>query len=394
MSSYFRIDEQGRIVAPGEAELGYFKSGTRLVRAAQSLLTQGSTKLVTESVKQHKYSRLAMASYYYKNQTKVGSILNKMQETRGFRLDTTLSTVEHSIFHNPETLETVIAFRGTSNLKDVGTDAMVLSSQELRSNRLRDSERVFEATAEKYGKENLVTTGHSLGGHLSLHTAERYDVDGHHFNPAVSARQADQSYTSALRDNTARQTVYRTHGDAVSVGGELAEAPLSNRDLIRVHVHPENTSDLVAHHQLNNFYSDNAVREGGMLRTEKASLLTTGLDTLDRTLTVAQLGYGVYHTIEGVNRDEDPEAYSHQVSQDFDPLMGLNIDPSFQWTDSEVATPLFRAGQSLRSTERRKQDERLAVEDRIASIPKGQYTQTGSRTLVNKDGVRYVQVSP
>ena len=60
-----------------------------------------------------------------------------------------------------------------------------------------------------------------------------------------------------------------------------------------------------------------------MFRTEKASLLPKGLETLDRTLTVAPSGYGVSHPLEGVHTGEGREAYSHQVSQDFDPLMEL-----------------------------------------------------------------------
>jgi hypothetical protein len=306
-----------------------------------------------------------MASYYKENPTEVTKLLSKMQETKGFELDKELSTVEHSIFHNSVTKETVVAYRGTSNFKDVATDGLILTSQELKSSRLKDSERVFEATAEKYEKENIIVTGHSMGSGLSLHIGEKYGVEGHHFNPAISARQANQSYSGALVENTAKQTIYRTHGDFVSIGGEFTEAPLNNREVVRVNVRPENTGNFVAHHQLDNFYTDEGVREGNMIKSEKATLLSTGLDTISTGVTAAQLGIGTYDAIEGAKHGQDTATYSHQISEDFNPLMGINLDPDFHYTDDDVISPFRKLGKALRTTERRKQDQRLNIQNRL-----------------------------
>jgi predicted esterase YcpF (UPF0227 family) len=390
---FFRIDSQGNYVPPyakTKTQMGYIGTSTRFVRASQSLFKKNfdGTHVVEESVAQHKYSRLAMTSYYFKNQTKAKSILSNMTETKDFQVDKELSTVEHSILHNPQTKETVIAFRGTSNLKDVGTDALVLTSQELKSNRFKESQKVFEATAEKYGRENIVTTGHSLGGSLSINIAQLQNIEGHHFNPAISARQVDQSYTSALRNNTAKQTIYRTHGDPVSIGGELTEAPLSQRETVRVHVRPENTDNFVAHHQLNNFYTDDGVREGNVIKSEKATLLSTGLDTLDKALTVTQLGLGTYDAIDGAKHNENLQEYQHQISEDFNPLMTINVDPDFHYTDVDVLTPLYKLGKTMRSTQRRKEDKLMT----LGSKPKGSYTEQPDGTIRNTKGTVYRQV--
>jgi hypothetical protein len=404
----YYIDATGNYIPPytqTKQRLGYIKTGSRFVRAGQSLFKGNfdGTKVVAESVDQHKYSRLASASYHFKNQSKADDILSKLEETKHFQLDKELSTEEHSILHNPVTNETVIAFRGTSNLKDVATDSLVLTSQELKSSRLKDSERVFEATAEKYGTDKLTTTGHSLGSTLSLHTAEKYDVEGHHFNPAVSARQANQSYSGALANNTEKQIIYRTHGDVVSVGGEFTEAPLSNREIVRVNVRPENTGHFVAHHQLDNFYTDDGVREGNMIKSEKATLLSTGLDTLDTSLKVGQLGLGVYDAVDGAEKREDTTQYAHQVSEDFNPLMGINLDPDFQWTNTDVITPLRRVGKALRTKDRRKQDRANYVENRLInnqtqthSVSHTYYQVENSkstRTDESFTGVRYTDES-
>ena len=404
MDEYYRIDSQGNYVPPTahiKQRIGYISTTTRFVRAGQSLFKGNfdGTAMVAESVQQHKYSRLAMASYYKENPTEVTKLLSKMQETKGFELDNELSTVEHSIFHNSVTKETVVAYRGTTNLKDVSTDFVVLTSQELKSKRLKDSERVFEATAEKYGKDNVIVTGHSLGGNLSLHTAEKYGVEGHHFNPAISARQANQSYSGALAEGTAKQTIYRTHGDFVSVGGEFTEAPLNNRDIVRVNVRPENTGSFVAHHQLDNFYTDDGVREGNMITSEKATLLTAGLDTISTGVTAAQLGIGTYDAIEGAKHGQDTATYSHQISEDFNPLMGINLDPDFHYTDDDVISPLRKLGKALRTKERRKQDNRLNNQNRLmesqAAKPNSTHAyyqvdnQKSTRTNENFTGVVY-----
>lgn len=142
-----------------------------------------------ETIDQHKFARLAMAAYYFENQEYVQSeLFNPMIELEGFVLDRELSTEEHSVYRNDTTKETVIAYRGTSNLSDVATDSHVAMGRERHTARYKRSEAVFEKARDKYDG-SMAVTGHSLGGGISLHIAEKYDVEGHHLNPAISATQ-------------------------------------------------------------------------------------------------------------------------------------------------------------------------------------------------------------
>ena len=79
-----------------------------------SPLFQQSTENVTESVDQHKYSRLADTSYYFEDQEKAREILDNLEETRNFQLDDELSSNNASVYHHQDTGEVVLAFRGTS----------------------------------------------------------------------------------------------------------------------------------------------------------------------------------------------------------------------------------------------------------------------------------------
>jgi hypothetical protein len=204
----------------------------------------------------------------------------------------------------------------------------------------------------------------------------------------VSVRQVNQSYSGELANNTEKQTIYRTHGDFVSVAGELTEAPLSNREIVRVNVRPENTGNFVAHHQLDNFYTDDGVRVGNIIKSEKATLLTTAVDTLDTSLKVAQLGLGAYDAIEGAKKGEDSAQYAHQVSEDLNPLMGINLDPDYQWTDKDVITPLRKLGKGLRTSKRRREDALMQLG---STQTKGKFREKNGK-LVDSKGVVYTQV--
>ena len=134
-------------------------------------------KLHYETLEQHKFARLAMSSYYYNDQMYVtNNLFQAMIELDEFVLDRELSSEEHSIFHNQKTGETVITYRGTTNLDDVKTDSNIALGNEKNTKRYERSEEVFLKTKEKYGNDNIVVTGHSLGANQSLNICEKYNV--------------------------------------------------------------------------------------------------------------------------------------------------------------------------------------------------------------------------
>ena len=211
---------------------------------------------VTESAEQHKYARLSMASYYYTNQTFVQEeLFAYMPELQGYAIDTSLSTEEHSIFHNTSTGETVISFRGTSNLSDVKTDSHIALGREKHSERYKNSEKVYTDVSQKYRQDGITVVGHSLGGGIALHIGEKYDVASRTYNPAISPTQA---LSRDHYSNEATQTIYRTRLDPVSVGGEvIAGNRQPNRRVVVVGNHENHHA-----HSLENFFDNDAKRNG------------------------------------------------------------------------------------------------------------------------------------
>ena len=365
-----------------------------------------SHKIHYETVQQHKYARLAMASYYYNDQEFVISLFSYMSELGDFVLDDELSTKEHSIFHNTTTNETVIAYRGTTNLDDIKTDSHILMGREKNTERYKRSEAVYEKTREKYDG-SITTTGHSLGGGLSIHVAEKYDVEGYHYNPAISATQV---FSKDHVRNKSKQTIYRTKLDPVSISGEIIADHQPNREVNTVANDPNHHA-----HALENFYNDKATRTNDNKGyTIKKETLKTTVDrhksAFKRLYEAYQKAQNIEEYLDSINSDADvftklpkaipkaitmakrganPHEFTNTTAKNLNPFFGFIPDPDYQWDDEDVITPLYRLGQAMRTTERRRQDALIALQPQH---PHQQYTEPDEHHLLSSTGVRYEQV--
>lgn len=360
-----------------------------------------------ETIDQHKFARLAMAAYYFENQEYVQSeLFNPMIELEGFVLDRELSTEEHSVYRNDTTKETVIAYRGTSNLSDVATDSHVAMGRERHTARYKRSEAVFEKARDKYDG-SMAVTGHSLGGGISLHIAEKYDVEGHHLNPAISATQV---FSKEHYDNKTTQQIYHTELDPVSVGAHVIADHQPRRKVHRIDNDPNSHA-----HALGNFYSNKATRtdDNQRFQVRKENLRTTVerhqkhfkrlydayqkvqdvdeyLDSVNSDASVVtRLPKALPRAIALAKRGVTPAEFDHQVARDLNPFFGFVVDPQYQWTDRDVITPLYRLGQYMRTADRRRMDNLLALEPKETYQ---NYTKQDEHHLLSSAGVRYVEV--
>ena len=360
-----------------------------------------------ETIDQHLFARLSMAAYYFENQEYVQSeLFNPMIELEGFVLDRELSTEEHSVFHNSSKKETVIAYRGTSNLSDVATDSHVAMGRERHTARYKRSEAVFEKARDKYDG-SMSVTGHSLGGGISLHIAEKYDVEGHHYNPAISATQV---FSKDHYDNKTTQQVYHTELDPVSVGAHVIADHQPRRKVHRIDNDPDHHA-----HALENFFSNKATRtdDNQRFQVRKENLRTTVerhqkhfkrlyeayqkvqdideyLDSIDSDASVVtRLPKALPRAIALAKRGVTPAEFDHQVARDLNPFFGFIPDPNYQWTDRDVITPLYRLGQYMRTADRRRMDNLLALEPKETYQ---NYTEQDEHHLLSSAGIRYVEV--
>jgi len=147
-----------------------------------------------------KYKKLMEVSYSAKRKPPIG-----------FFIDEKLSGKRVSVLTNEDHSKNYVVHRGTASVKDWFTDLQMALGYE-GGNRFRHSAKIQRKAEKKYGKENIVTVGHSLGGRL----AEKFGRDTSKvvtFNKAVTPRSIVESYISPKEN----QLDLRTKNDPVSV---------------------------------------------------------------------------------------------------------------------------------------------------------------------------------
>lgn len=115
----------------------------------------------------------------------------------GWQMDNELSNENRSVFHRDG--KAVVAYRGTdlsgkkNEWKDLGTDALITLGLGDLSSSLRNAKKTAYRAQEKYGKENVTLTGHSLGGSSALYAHTKTGLETHAFNPGVSPLDVKRS---------------------------------------------------------------------------------------------------------------------------------------------------------------------------------------------------------
>ena len=286
-----------------------------MLKATQTLLRTTNafipnTKVVYETINQHKYSRIANASYYFKNQAKVKKSFNEMPELSGFVLDKLLSNHEASVFVNEYSKEVVVCYRGTSSLKDVGTDLMVLTSTTNLSYRVRSSLKLMERVLRRYTRYKVVTTGHSLGGMLSRIVGNTFHLENHNFNPAESVHGMFQRQNEMTFN-------YRTSYDSVSVLSKNTE---------RVMTRIGNEKNILSVHQLDNFYDKNSkrvIRDGEeMFESNKSTKVYEHSVYLGTAIDIVVAGYDIK---TGINKKQRPLEIADNVTKDITPFNPVQL---------------------------------------------------------------------
>ena len=110
---------------------------------------------------------------------------------KGYKIDTQLSSPDRTVYYDPDTNKATIAFRGTdvhhkNNFwRDLGADVSIFFGAEKLNHRFKNAEKVTRAAIEKYGKDNVRVTGHSLGGSEGMYVSNKLGVEAVVFNPGV-----------------------------------------------------------------------------------------------------------------------------------------------------------------------------------------------------------------
>ena len=154
--------------------------------------------------------------------------------------DKQLSGKRVKVIRDTNTNKTYVAHRGTASLKDWATDfAMALGYE--GGKRFKHAESIQHKAEKKYGRKNIVTIGHSLGGRIAEKVGKK-SSEIVTYNKAVTPRSIVESY---IKPYSKKQTDIRTKTDPVSAGALLQDR---NKKLVTV---GKATPNLLKAHNLN-----------------------------------------------------------------------------------------------------------------------------------------------
>lgn len=104
------------------------------------------------------------------------------QVSPDWSVDGELSDHHSTIYHNPNTKHTVVAFRGTADKQDLKTDALLFLNMGGKTKRYKDANALTDKVIAKYGKPNVSLTGHSLAGDIASNVSKNKDLDATTFS--------------------------------------------------------------------------------------------------------------------------------------------------------------------------------------------------------------------
>lgn len=138
------------------------------------------------------------------------------QNIDGYDRDNSLSGERVSVYFNPTTGKAVVVHRGSKDIADWGNNLKMAMGWKMSStNRFKHSKDIQKKAEAKYGKENVITLGHSLGGKIAS------DVGGES-DEIITLNKATGIGWDALKPNQGKQsneTNIRTSLDPVSSKG-------------------------------------------------------------------------------------------------------------------------------------------------------------------------------
>jgi hypothetical protein len=123
----------------------------------------------------------------------------------------------------------IVAARGTEikrgwrdRLEDLGSDLLVGMGMQQLGTRYKNLKSQTDALAEQYGKDNIIMTGHSLGGTLADSVAKASGYEAHVFNPGSSpAQMAAGSKMGAFKQRQTHDVhTYHATGDVISTSSK------------------------------------------------------------------------------------------------------------------------------------------------------------------------------
>jgi hypothetical protein len=135
------------------------------------------------------------------------------KDVEGYTIDKQLSSPDRTAYVKDG--KVTLAYRGTdfknksNTYRDLGTNALLALGLQDVSSRFKNAKKASDQAIEKYGKDNVNVTGHSLGGSQALYLSNKRGLQGSAFNPFAGV-------VDSLRKRTYNATAYVNQNDPIA----------------------------------------------------------------------------------------------------------------------------------------------------------------------------------
>jgi hypothetical protein len=157
---------------------------------------------------------------------------------KGWTRDEELSNFNRSVYTKGGKAK--IAYRGTDLhrentwLDDLGTDILIAVGLQDKGSRFHNAKKTADLAIEKYGRENVSLTGHSLGGSQSSWVSRKTGLKGTGFNTGWGPADALRKRTySEFTNVTASGDIISAMGSANTTMKHVNIKPTSNPHNLR-----------------------------------------------------------------------------------------------------------------------------------------------------------------
>jgi len=198
------------------------------ILAAQSIYNKSTSSRNTQKKRNHPYALMSKKAYQRGNNRYI----------QGYDIDDELSSDDRVVYKHRDSNDVVISYRGTDimtkventppksirdiwysrGFRDVGADVSLATYNPEYNHRFYNAKKVAQQAIDKYGKENVSLTGHSLGGSQSMYVSNELSL------PAVVHNPFIHPIDIALKTKYENTTIRHNLGDLISSGSPWANA--------------------------------------------------------------------------------------------------------------------------------------------------------------------------
>lgn len=157
-------------------------------------------EVIADDLLMHEHAKLVEGSYrnFEKGIEHVAEYLSDpknhyIEDFGKWQIDKDLSTIDNVVYFQAgeEGVKKVaVACRGTVTGADWNANVNIMLNRGETTKRLVNADNQMVKVLSKYGKmverKNISVAGHSQGGAVSMYLAEKYNLPGYHYQPAVS----------------------------------------------------------------------------------------------------------------------------------------------------------------------------------------------------------------